>query len=80
MFSLGVSLNGSVSRYRDGTLVSVVGVSGSFKVSASAVLRTDSNIYTVIYKLLRDVGNGVFSEVHFVPESLVFTQSESSGS
>ncbi len=70
------SLNGNISRYRDGQEVKVANVVGEFKVDSSVFVRSDSNAYTVIYRLLRKDDSGSFSEVHYVPEALVYIQSE----
>lgn len=70
------SLNGNGSRYRDGSTVKVTTMMDEFKVAWSGLVRTDANIYTIFYDLLRKMPDGEFSEFHCVPESLVYLDSE----
>lgn len=76
LFNMGVSLNGNGSRYKDGLEVKVSKMVGTFKVLASVHSRAEANIYTVIYKLQRIEEGGSLSDVHFVPEALVYLESE----
>ena len=70
------SLDGNGSRYRDGETVKVSSFLEDFKVVGSFMVRTDSQIYTVFYHLLRADESGNFVEHHFIPESLVYRESE----
>lgn len=70
------SLNGNGSRYRDGSIVKVTTLMDEFKVAWSGLVRTDANIYTIYYDLLRKMPNGEYSERHCVPESLVYLEAE----
>lgn len=72
------SLNGNGSRYKDGENVKVVSFTSKFKVISSQYIRTDTQLYTVMYKLQRETvaDSGTFDEIHYIPEQLVYIASE----
>jgi len=57
------SLNGSCGSYPDGTSVSIDGLTGTYVVDSSMMLKNDDNQYIVVYKLSKDGHTGLFPSV-----------------